>query len=228
MQQHCVGQHRVVRSAEVVHTGVEQLRLVTGRLEDLHERWGSVGAQDLGASVLEVARVLGCGPGHVTRWLAARHPSTVGIDLSPGMVALARERAPELTFQQGSMLDLAVDDGAWSAIVALYSVIHLTDEERATACREMARTLRPGGWLLLAFHVDSDEVSVGQVHRVTRWFGTDVELEAHFLEPEVVIGGVEAAGFRVMSRTEREPSPDVEYPSRRCYLLAQRRGPARK
>lgn len=65
---------------------------------------------------------LGCGPGHVTRWLAARHPSTVGIDLSPGMVALARARArararaPELTFQQGSMLDLAVDDGAWSAM----------------------------------------------------------------------------------------------------------------
>lgn len=166
---------------------------------------------------------LGCGPGHVTRWLAARHPSTVGIDLSPGMVALARARAPELTFQQGSMLDLAMDDGAWSAMVALYSVIHLTDEERATACREMARTLRPGGWVLLAFHVDGDEVSVGQVHRVTRWFGTDVELEAHFLEPEVVIGEVQAAGFRVMSRTEREPSPDVEYPSRRCYLMAQRR-----
>ena len=57
VQQHCVGQHRVVRSAEVVHTDVEQLRLVTGRLQHLHARGGSVGAQDPWASVLEVARV---------------------------------------------------------------------------------------------------------------------------------------------------------------------------
>jgi len=45
VQQHCVGQHRVVRSAEVVRTDVEQPCLVTGRPQHLDERQGSVGAQ---------------------------------------------------------------------------------------------------------------------------------------------------------------------------------------
>jgi len=39
---------------------------------------------------------LGCGPGHVGRYLAERGVEVIGVDLSPGMVALARAepRAP--------------------------------------------------------------------------------------------------------------------------------------
>jgi len=44
---------------------------------------------------------VGCGPGHVTRFLAARHPTVLGIDLSPGMIAVARERAPNLRLGGG-------------------------------------------------------------------------------------------------------------------------------
>ncbi len=57
VQQHCVGQHRVVRSAEVVHPDVQQPRLVTSGFEHLDERQGSVSTQDPRASALEVHRV---------------------------------------------------------------------------------------------------------------------------------------------------------------------------
>jgi SAM-dependent methyltransferase len=43
----------------------------------------------------------------------------MGIDLSPGMITIARQRAPELTWAVGSMLQLPISDGAWSAAVAL-------------------------------------------------------------------------------------------------------------
>jgi ubiquinone/menaquinone biosynthesis C-methylase UbiE len=58
---------------------------------------------------------VGCGPGHVTRFLAGRHAEVIGIDLSPGMIGLAREHAPTLAFAVGSMLQLPVADSAWSA-----------------------------------------------------------------------------------------------------------------
>src|SRR4051812_39438475 len=35
---------------------------------------------------------LGCGPGHVTGYLAERHPDVRGLDLSPEMIRIARER----------------------------------------------------------------------------------------------------------------------------------------
>lgn len=165
---------------------------------------------------------VGCGPGHVTRFLAQQHADVVGVDLSPGMIAVARDRAPELTFTVGSILRLPVTDAAWAGVVALYSIIHLTADERATACREFARVIHPGGWLLVAFHVDSPEFATGQVNHLTSWFGERVELDGYFLEPTDVAAQLEAGGFALMAKVERQPAPELEYPSRRCYLLAQR------
>jgi SAM-dependent methyltransferase len=165
---------------------------------------------------------VGCGPGHVTRFLAKQHPDVVGVDLSPGMIGVARDRAPELSFIVGSMLCLPATDAVWAGAVALYSIIHLTADERATACRELARVIYPGGWLLIAFHVDSPEFATGEFNHLTSWFGESVELDGYFLEPTDVVAQLEAAGFVLMAKVERQPAPEVEYPSRRCYLLAQR------
>jgi len=107
--------------------------------------------------------------------------------------------------------------------VALYSIIHLTVEERAIASREFARVIRPGGWLLLAFHVDSSEFAAGEVNHLTSWFGERVQLDGYFLEPSNVLAPLQAAGFALVAKLERLPTPDVEYPSRRCYLLCRRR-----
>jgi SAM-dependent methyltransferase len=165
---------------------------------------------------------VGCGPGHVTRFLAARHPHVIGIDLSPGMISVAGEQAPALPFAVGSMLQLPVGDGAFAGLAALYSIIHLTAGQRAQACREFAQTIRVGGWLLAAFHVDSPEFAAGQVNHLTHWFGQRVELDGYFLEPGQVAQDVQAAGFTVTCTLIRSPWPGIEYPSRRCYLLARR------
>lgn len=166
---------------------------------------------------------VGCGPGHVTRFLAELHTDVIGVDLSPAMIAIAQERAPAVRFRVGSMLRLAEADGAWQGAVSLYSIIHLTPAERLTAFREFARVIRPGGFLLLAFHVDSPDFAVGQVNHITEWFGHHVELDGYFLDPEEIATQVTAAGFSLIARTDRAPTPGVEYPSRRCYLLLQRR-----
>jgi SAM-dependent methyltransferase len=166
---------------------------------------------------------VGCGPGHVTRFLAARDARVIGVDIAPGMLAVARDHAPALAFAAGSMLELPVADAACAGIIALYSIIHLTADERAQACREFARAVRLGGWLLVSFHVDSPDFAAGEVNHLTTWFGHAVKLDGHFLQPADVAREVQAAGFTVTATIIRSPQPDIEYPSRRCYLLAQRR-----
>jgi len=44
----------------------------------------------------------------------------------------------------------------------------------------------------------------------------------YFLDPSSVLASLQAAGFALVAKLERQPWPDVEYPSRRCYLLCQR------
>jgi ubiquinone/menaquinone biosynthesis C-methylase UbiE len=165
---------------------------------------------------------LGCGPGHITRYLAARHPDVTGIDVSPHMIDIARAAAPDVTFTVGSMLGLPAADEAFSGLVTLYSIIHLTDADRTTACREFARTLRPGGWLFIAFHTDAPGFPTGTVNHLTTLFDAAVNLNFRFLNPADVIGDLKSAGFTITATTIRQPVPAVEYPSRRCYLLAQR------
>ncbi|MFI5938309.1 class I SAM-dependent methyltransferase [Actinoplanes sp. NPDC051494] len=164
---------------------------------------------------------VGCGPGQVTRFLAALHPDVVGVDLSPAMVALARDRSPDIPYLVASMLELPVGDDAWSGAVALYSIIHLDPVRRRAAFRELARVLRPEAPLLIAFHTASSEVATGGTLHLTSWFGADVTVDVHFLDPVAVRADLGAAGFDVVAEMYREALDPEEYPSRRAYLLAR-------
>jgi SAM-dependent methyltransferase len=158
---------------------------------------------------------VGCGPGHVAAFLGAHGANSLGIDLSPEMVELARHLYPPVSFSIGDMLSLPAPDGAWGAVVALYSVIHLDDDDLALACAEFARVLRPGGAALISFHGGSE------VRHLDDWWGTAVSLDAYFRGAAEVTEVLEGAGLHVEARLEREPYRAVEGPTARVYLLAR-------
>jgi ubiquinone/menaquinone biosynthesis C-methylase UbiE len=166
---------------------------------------------------------VGCGPGHVTRFLAGLGLPMLGVDASPGMIRVAQRRHPALAFEAGAFAKLPAKDASWAGAVAPYSIIHLSVGERRAAYAELARAIMPGGWLLIAFHTSDAAQPPGTVGHVTSWWDTPVDLDFHYLEPDEVSSGLDTAGFAVRSRTEREPWPTTEHQSRRCYLLAQRR-----
>lgn len=49
---------------------------------------------------------LGCGPGHVARYLSERNVQVCGLDLSTHMVEIARRLNPDIKFEQGNLLDM--------------------------------------------------------------------------------------------------------------------------
>ncbi len=160
---------------------------------------------------------LGCGPGHVARFLKSCGADVFGIDLSPRMIELARRLTPEIQFFEGNMLSLEVADDSCGAIAAFYSIIHLTPEELPKVFLEFKRVLRPRGTLLLAFHVGKENV-----HEDELW-GYKVSLDLRFLESREIEQQLHATGFRVQETIERETyGEDVEYPSRRAYIFAEK------
>jgi len=168
---------------------------------------------------------VGCGPGHVCRYLAGLGLRVVGVDISPGMVRVARLRHPHLRFEVGTFARLPAGDGEWAGAVVPYSIIHLDSDGRRAAFAELARVVAAEGWLLVSFHVSDAESGSGQSRRLTQWWGTEVDLDVHFLDPAEVAADMVAAGFTVFSRTDREPWPEVEHASRRSFLLARREPP---
>ncbi len=159
---------------------------------------------------------LGCGPGHVARYLHGRGVPVMGVDLSPAMIAAARTLNPGIDFAQGDMRSLQIDDDALGGIAAFYSIIHIPRAEIVAALAEMNRVLRPGGLLLLAFHIGEHVVHLDE------WWGKQVSVDFIFFRPEEMTGFLREAGFRVVDVVEREPYPGVEHPSRRAYVFAEK------
>jgi len=159
---------------------------------------------------------IGCGPGHLARYLHGRGLQTVGIDLSPGMIAMARRLNPGLTYEVGNMLALDLEDGAWAGIAAFYSIIHVPPADVPRALAEFRRVLQPGGLALISFHVGDE-----RVHR-NEMLGVPVSLDFQFIQMLEMETMLQQAAFMVEARIEREPYTAVEHPSRRGYLLARK------
>jgi ubiquinone/menaquinone biosynthesis C-methylase UbiE len=160
---------------------------------------------------------LGCGPGHVTRYLHEHGASASGLDLSARMVELARQRNPGLTFRQGNMAALAMPDASLAGIVAFYSLIHFQRAQIVSVLREFQRVLQPGGLLLLAFHQGQE------VRHLEEWWGQPVTLDGVFFERAEMEDYLRAAGFAIEISLLRAPYPDVEVQTQRVYIQARKR-----
>jgi ubiquinone/menaquinone biosynthesis C-methylase UbiE len=122
--------------------------------EDRTSRW-LAGLQDEALEALELTagdRLLdiGCGTGAAVREAASTVDRAVGVDLSPAMIARARELAtdlPNVEFREADSERLPFRDGAFTAILCTTSFHHYPDPDRAT--REMARVLAAGGRVVI-------------------------------------------------------------------------------
>lgn len=158
---------------------------------------------------------LGCGPGHVARYLHEQGVTVVGIDLSPGMIRVAKGLHPDLEFRVGDMTRLDLSDASLAGIVAFYAIVHFSPDELGAVFQEARRALMPGGLALISFHIGD------QVTHLDELFGAVVSLDFRFHVPGTVIRALRDARLNVIEHVEREPYPEAEYPSRRCYLLAR-------
>lgn len=90
----------------------------------------------------------GCGTGFQTALLARLGYRCHGVDLSSGLLAVARQRVPGATFTLGSIEALPYPAGHFDAVSCCGSTLSLVDSP-PRALGEMSRVLRPGGSLLL-------------------------------------------------------------------------------
>lgn len=159
---------------------------------------------------------LGCGPGQVARYLRERGVRVMGIDLSPAMVERAARLVPGVEFRQGDMTALDLPNESLAGIAAFYSIIHIPRENLAATLAELRRVLRPGGLLLIAFHIGDETIHLDE------WWGRTVSVDFNFLPSAEITTHLTAAGFALENLLERDPIPEVEYKSRRGYVFARR------
>lgn len=155
------------------------------------------GALPPGSRILDV----GCGTGLPTaRQLVGAGHEVVGVDLSPGMLDLARANVPDAAFHLADLADLRDGHlGAFDGAAAFFSLLMLPRPEIPHALRMLHGLLRPGGLLALSMvEADVDDYAIpflGSTIRVSGYLRDELR--------QVVCD----AGFDIAGETSRAYAP---------------------
>lgn len=177
-----------------------------------------IGSLPPGSRVLD----LGCGTGMPTaRQLTDAGFDVVGVDLSGGMVELARAYVPGATFHQLDIADLrpggSRDLGRFDAVAAFFSLLMLPRPEIPLALLTVRHLLVPGGLFVLAMvEADVDDFSIPFVGRTIRVSGYLRE-DLHKV--------IETAGFEIVKDFSYTCAPAVADvpPEEQVFLCCRRR-----
>jgi SAM-dependent methyltransferase len=116
------------------------------------------------ASWLDVA----CGPGLIARALAPRVGRVHGVDLTPAMLEKAAAEAEmaglaNLSFARGDAAALEEEDGSYDGAITRFSFHHIPAPQRVMD--EMARVVRPGGWVVVGDHLTDGDGHAAAWHQ---------------------------------------------------------------
>src|SRR5688572_28337073 len=101
----------------------------------------------------------GCGPGQTTKFLFdSGVKDIIGIDISPGMVNVARKMFPHIKFETGDLLAIPYQADYFASAVAFYAIVHFDYDQIAKAFKEVNCVLNKEAHFLFSFHVGEETV----------------------------------------------------------------------
>jgi SAM-dependent methyltransferase len=150
------------------------------------------------------------GTGAIAREAAKRGLSVCGVDVAPGMIAIARATSPEsIDYEVADATDLPFSDATFTAATCGFGLSHMPDP--GVVLNEIGRVLRPGGIFVesswgadgenAAFAVILDELRRargGELHAFAGILDEDT-----WADPDTGAQLIGDAGFTVAVVTER-------------------------
>ena len=140
----------------------------------------------------------------------------IGIDMSPRMIAIARERAHaagrEADLRVGDAQALDIPDESVDTVISTLSLCSIPDDRKAVS--EVKRVLRPGGRFILMEHVASPLRLVRVFQKALDWIAVRTEGDHLVREPLVhlkaegfLIEGIERLKWGIVERIAARKAP---------------------
>ena len=130
----------------------------------------------------------------------------VGVDISGVQIDLARRNVPGGHFIHGGIMDVDFPPDTFDAIVAFYSVEHVSREQHAELFRRFRCWLKPRGRLMFTLE------PYDEPDRTDEWLGVPMFFSA--FDPDRTAQLLADVGFTVTDRrieTQLEGEREIEY-----------------
>jgi ubiquinone/menaquinone biosynthesis C-methylase UbiE len=166
----------------------------------------ALGSAAAGA-VLDVAS----GPGIVTAALGRRARKAIAFDLTPEMLEKARQRCARagltnVEFRQGSAADLPFADDAFDGVVTRLAIHHFSEPD--LVFKEMFRVLRPGGRLVVADVVSSEDADEAALQNAIEMLRDPSHVR--MLSMSELVSTTRATGLEIEAQTSWDKSREFE------------------
>jgi len=159
---------------------------------------------------------VGCGNGIDSNFLASKGYDVVGIDLSEGMLKIARSKYPEIDFRLEDMRSLNFSKNQFEGIVASCSLIHISKKDVPKTLRQFAKFLKPKGAIYIQLQSGkSEEVFIDEP------FKPDERLFLNIISAAEIKKLLTDAGFEIIHQFQREAKSKEELDYTKLYVIAQ-------
>ncbi len=173
----------------------------------------------------------GCGVGRLSRALAARYESVVGVDISASMVERARalnEDLANLRFVENARSDLSfVDDASIDLVYSVITLQHMPAALQRAYIAEFLRVLGPHGLAVFQVACANTHDGRGLLHRLLpnavlnplrRWrYGSRAAFEMHAIAEDEVRALIARGGRRIL-HVDDDPSAGPGFVGRRFFV----------
>lgn len=149
---------------------------------------------------------VGCAAGRDSIFFTQHGHVTTGIDMSEKLLAIAREKAPGLTFLNKDIRDKSFPDSSFDAIWASAVLLHLKRKEVLPVLENFYLLLQPGGIVYVSVKQGKGDVDVAEE------LSNNKKRHFTYFMPDELSKMFEKAGFtveKVFTSNEKDRDPNL-------------------
>ncbi len=165
-----------------------------------------------GKKVLDI----GCGTGKQTKFLHDYGFNVEGIDLSSGMLKIAKQKYPNIKFKKADVRNLKHKTNSIDGIWAGFVLFHINRKDFIKTIKGIQKILKPKGVFALAMQEGKGDVVFDEPllpkEKIYLWLYTKRELKKILSQN----------GFKVIDEAIRKPQKATEFPFNKLFLVAQK------
>jgi len=160
---------------------------------------------------------IGCGPGNITQYLLNKLPKLkiIATDLSPNMVALAKQNNPQAECFVLDSRDINKVKQTFDAIMCGFCLPYLSKNDIKCLIKDSQKILNPDGIIYLSTMEDYDNKSGFQ----TSSSGDQVYI--HYHQSEFLVNTLLECGFEILDTTRKSFPAEIGTPATDLFIIAK-------